>query len=317
MHSKWKVWDYIKSYPLGLDSNKPGLIAFYCFDPLVASLVKQRFPKDIFEESKLPVFQGKELKLNWFEDNFMSLGLFGNHESFAINDAETLDSSIKDFLQKQDLILDNRYLILFFNKLDDFFKTLSKLDHVQCVEIQAPAFWEQDKLLDFLSDYLKIPLSFEAKNAILNFVEPMPIEFYNLLTKLGVNFPGQSITLTMLETVLEKNRLDNFEMAKHFGFKKMKEFYQHLLEIEPDFESLRSLFYFLQTHMIKLADPSYIAQKNRPTKYDTQIQTQSKLWKQQELNQVLLFLKKLEFMAKTKNMFVWQEIKSALLRSQL
>ena len=315
MHSKWKVWDYIKNTKNAIDQTRSGLYAFYSFDSLVASILKGKFPRHLFHEEKLPVFNAKELTLTWFEDNFLTLGLFGNQESYVISNAESLSSDCKEFLLNSDLLLENRYLILFFNKNDDLYKGLIKKEEVNGIEIQAPAFWETDKLLDFLADELKVQLEYESKNIILNYVDHTPLDLYNLLTKLSVNYGVESVSKIMLEDLLEKNRLDNFEMAKLFGFKKMKEFYTQLIELDPDYENLRSLFYFLQTHMIKIADPSFIYDKKRQTKYDSQILNQSKLWKPDELKHVLSFLKSIEMKSKIKNPFVREDLRSAYLRS--
>ena len=70
----------------------------------------------MFYEEKLPVFNGKELTLTWFEDNFLTLGLFGNQESYVISNAENLNADCKEFLAENELLLENRYLILFYNK---------------------------------------------------------------------------------------------------------------------------------------------------------------------------------------------------------
>lgn len=315
MHSKWKIWDYLRTNPLGLDSSTSGLYVFNVFDPLIASIIRQKFPKDTFYEQKLPVFNGKDLSLSWFEDNFQTLGLFGNQESYVITQAENLNNDCKEFLLNSDLILDGRYLFLFYDKTDTAFKSLIKKDHIQAFDIQAPAFWETDKLLEFLADEMKVQLSYEAKNQILSYVEHSCLDFYNLLTKLSVNYGVDSVSAKMLEEVLEKNRLDNFEMAKLFGHKKMKDFYSLIVELDPEYDDLRSLFYFLQTHMIKVSDPSFIYDKKKKTKYDDQVLGQSKLWKKDELKHVLNFLKNIEVQSKMKNPFVKEELKSAYLRT--
>lgn len=317
MHSKWKIWDFLKNFPEGFDTTKSGIFGFNTFDPLIASLLKSRFPKSKFYEEKLPSLNAKEVTVGWFEDNFQTLGLFGNQESYIINQAQHLSSEVKELISSENLILDNRFLFLFFDKSDEFYKSLTKKEQINTIDIQAPAFWENDKLLDFLADYLNVRLSFEAKTTILSSIENTPLDLYNFLTRLAVNFKDQTVSLAMLEEVIERNRLDNFELAKLFGFKKMKEFYQILLDVEPDFDALRSLFYFLQTHMLKIADPSYINEKNRPTKYDNQILSQSKVWRESELTSVFSFLKRIEVQAKLKNPFIKEEIKSAYLRSLL
>ena len=288
MHSKWKIWDFLKNFPEGFDTTKSGIFGFNTFDPLIASLLKSRFPKSKFYEEKLPSLNAKEVTVGWFEDNFQTLGLFGNQESYIINQAQHLSSEVKELISSENLILDNRFLFLFFDKSDEFYKSLTKKEQINTIDIQAPAFWENDKLLDFLADYLNVRLSFEAKTTILSSIENTPLDLYNFLTRLAVNFKDQTVSLAMLEEVIERNRLDNFKLAKLFGFKKMKEFYQILLDVEPDFDALRSLFYFLQTHMLKIADPSYINEKNRPTKYDNQIYLNQKFGVSQ--NSLLFFL---------------------------
>ena len=315
MLSKWKIWDFVKNTPKGISASNTGLNLFYSFDPIINSMIKESFDKSLFENNSLVTFQGKEITTTWIDDNFKSLGLFGNSDSFCITKAEEISKEIKDILQTDELLLDNRFLVLFFEKNDDLFKKLAKKDNVNVIKIDAPAFWEYDKLLDFFASYKKVRLSFEAKQQIIEFVEPTCINFYNLMTKLAVNFDGEEISKSMLEEVLEKNKLDNFEMANLFGFKKMNAFYSKLIDLDPDFESLRGLFYFLQTHMVKISDPAFIQKKPKPSKYDNQILTQSRLWKQNELILVLDFLKNLESRAKVKNPYVKTDIKSAYYRS--
>lgn len=315
MLSKWKIWDFEKSYINGLNPSQKGIIAFHSFDPIINSLIKSKFPKSYFEGESLHTFQGKEIHTNWLEDNFKSLGLFGNSDSFCITKAEELSSECKDLLLEDDLILENRYLILFFEKNDDFFKKLSKKDSIQAFKIDAPAFWENDKLLDYFAKERMVQLSFEAKQTILNYVEPTCINLYNLMSKLSLNFTNEQVSNSMLDEVIEKSKLDHFEMASLFGFKQMNEFYSKIISLDPDYNALRSLFYFLQTHMIKIADPSFIDKKPKPTKYDNQIISQSRIWKKNELTLVVSFLRDLEFKAKIKNPYVKVDIKSAYYRS--
>lgn len=315
MHSKWKIWDYLKNFPDGFDSSKTGIFAFSCNDTLISSLIKSSFPKNYFHENKLYSMAAKEISVQWFEDNFQTLGLFGNQESYIFNNANQLSAQLKNQIQLDNLILDGRYLFLFFDKSDELFKVLTKIDHINTIDIQAPAFWENDKLLEFLANYLKVRLSFEAKTQILNSVENSSLQFYNILTRLSVNYQSNVVNVQMLEELLEKNRLDNFELAKLFGFKKMKEFYRILIDVDPDYDSLRSLFYFLQTHMLKIADPSYVKEKKRPTKYDNQIVSQSKIWQANELEQVISYLKSIEVQAKLKNQYVKEQLKSGYLRA--
>jgi hypothetical protein len=212
-------------------------------------------------------------------------------------------------------MLEGRHLFFIFDKADDFFKKLTQLSHVNGIKIDAPAFWENDKLIDFIADREGVLLDFNSKQKIVDYVDPNASDFFNIINKLKVNFGNESITESMLDEVLERNKLDSFEMANLFGYKKMAVFYKKILDIDPDFEALRSLFYFLQTHMSKISDPRFIEKKSKPSKYDKQILSQSKVWKANELILVMEFLRSLEHKAKTKNNFLKSDLRSAYYRA--
>ena len=96
MHSKWKIWDYLKNFPDGFDSSKTGIFAFSCNDTLISSLIKSSFPKNYFHENKLYSMAAKEISVQWFEDNFQTLGLFGNQASYIFNNANQLSAQLKN-----------------------------------------------------------------------------------------------------------------------------------------------------------------------------------------------------------------------------
>ncbi len=309
MLSKWKIWDYLKK---GIQSTVPhGVYAMHAHDTFLNPMLKDNLSSGV----TFTTLNANDITTTWIDSNFKSLGLFGNTDSFCINSADKLSTDVKEMLLNDELLLDGRHLFLIFDKADDFFKKFTSLDFVKGIKIDPPAFWESDKLLDFLAEHLNVQLSFDAKRKILEFVEPTISDFYNILNKLFINFEHESISLEMLDQLLEKNRLDNFEMANLFGFKKMNIFYRKLIDLDLDYESYRSLFYFLQTHMSKISDPRYIEKKSKPTKYDKQILSQSKVWKPNELVPVMEFLRSLEHKAKTKNSFLTTDIRSAYYRS--
>jgi DNA polymerase III delta subunit len=308
MLSKWKIWEFTKSTHINL---KPGLHAINSYDNFLNTLIKGAVTKNI----SLSTLDAPSITTSWVDDNFKSLGLFGNTDSFCINFADKLVPDVKEALLSDDLMLEDRYLILMFDKSDDFFKEITKKDSVHGIKIEAPAFWENDKLLDFVAAKEGVQLSFPAKQTILEFVESNIGSYYNIINKLKVNYDSDTITDQMLDLVIDKDRLDSFEMASLFGFKKMAGFYKKILDIDPDFETLRSLFYFLQTHMAKISDPRYIEKKSKPSKYDKQILSQSKVWKDGELVLVMDFLRSLELKAKTKSSFLKSDLRSAYYRS--
>ncbi len=309
MLSKWKIWDFAKSTVA--TNLETGLHAIYCYDTFLNSQVKTYVSKKI----ELATLDAPSITTSWIDDNFKSLGLFGNTDSFCINFADRLSADVKESLLSDELMLEDRHLILIFDKYDDFFKKLTGKDSVHGVKIDAPAFWENDKLLEYVAAKEGVQLSFSAKQTIMEFVESNIGSYFNIINKLKVNYEKETITDQMLDLVIDRDRLDSFEMASLFGFKKMANFYKRLLDIDPDFETLRSLFYFLQTHMAKISDPRYIEKKSKPSKYDKQILSQAKVWKEGELVLVMDFLRKLELKAKTKNNFLKSDLRSAYYRS--
>ena len=309
MLSKWKIWDYIKS---GESIVLPkGVYALSCFDSFFNPMIKSYLTGQV----DVTTLAASDISTSWIDSNFRSLGLFGNNESFCINNSEILSVSAKEAFLEDGLMLEDRYLFFIFDKNDDFFNKLSKLDYVNAIKIEGPAFWETDKLLDFIADRKNVNLSFGSKQKILEYVEPTVSELSNTVNKLLINFGDESISEVMLDSILEKSKIDNFEMANLFGFKNMTRFYKKIIEVEPEFESLRSLFYFLQTHMSKVSDPRFIEKKSKASKYDKQILAQADVWKKGELLLVMEFLRELEFKAKTKNNFLNHDIRSAYYRS--
>jgi hypothetical protein len=309
MLSKWKIWDYVNG---SRDKNLPfGIYALSSYDTFFISSLKKYLTANV----EFVTLNSSDITTTWVDSNFKSLGLFGNTDSFCINLSGALSADVKDMFLNDELMLEGRHLFFIFDKADDFFKKLTQLEYVNGIKIEAPAFWENDKLLDFVADSENVLLSFGAKQKIIEYVDPTVSNFYNVINKLKVNFGQESISEIMLGEVLEKNKLDHFEMANLFGYKKMANFYKKLLDIDPDFESLRSLFYFLQTHMSKISDPRYIEKKSKPSKYDKQILSQSKVWKLNELLLVMEFLRTLEHKAKIKNNFLKSDLRSAYYRA--
>lgn len=314
MLSKWKIWDYENSSSSA--SKEYGIYALTSYDTFFLPSLKSACSKSCdLSAGQLTTLNASDITTTWVDSNFKSLGLFGNNDSFCINFAESLPVNVKDMLLNDDLLLEERFLFLSFSKVDDFFKKISQKKEVKGIKIEAPAFWENDKLLDYIAERAGVLLSFAAKQKISDFVEPTAMNFYNIINKLKLNFSQESISEEMLDEVLVKNKLDTFEMANLFGYKKMAVFYKKILDVNPDFEALRSLFYFLQTHMSKISDTRFIEKKSKPSKYDKQILSQSKVWKPHELNLVMDFLRTLEHKAKTKNNFLISDLRSAYYRA--
>ncbi len=317
MHSKWKIWDFFKARPEVLTAPG-GIIAFSCFDQLAFKLIKDRFPnKDAFYEGKITVLLGREVSSDWFDDNFLSLGLFGNQESYLIHFAEELSPEVKEkIVTSKELLLDGRYLFLNFSKEDAFFKKILKVEEIETIQIQAPAFWEESELLDFLCEEYQVYLSYSAKEKIKEKV-PFDINNYSqILGQIKINFIEQKeVSVEEIIPLITMTKLDQFELANWLGTKSMKKFYEKMISLTNEGIELFSVLYFLQSHFIKMYDLSYMDSKKRLTKYDKQIIAHSKIWTKPQIVRGLNYLGELLIQSKQKDILFEQKLKSGLLKT--
>jgi hypothetical protein len=317
MLSKWKIWDFVKSTPDVFKDSKSKIIAFHCFDPIIFKMIKDSFNYTHFEGETLKVKVGKDVTSDWLEDEFKSYSLFGNNESFLIQHADELSQVCKDILHNgDDLLVENRFLILNFNKDEKLFKSLAKSEFCQAIQIQAPAFWENENLLTFFCDRLNVFLSFEAKSLLLEKVPSTAVDYFNVLSQIKINYPDKAnISKEEAGDFIGSMKVDNFEMATLFGNKKLRQFYQKIVELDCSYDELRSIFYFLQSHLTKVYDSSYLNKKAKLTKYDKQIMAQAQIWKSTDLEKAINYLSDLELKAKTKDSFLHSKLKKDFLRT--
>lgn len=319
MHSKLKIWDFFKSGPKLISNDGAGIIALYCYDPMAFNLLKETIDYSLFSEEKLNVKVGQELTTTWFDDNFKTLGLFGNSDSFLVHNANELDSDIKDqVLNPAELLLDNRFFLLNFAKDDAFFKKLEKSEseHIQTIRIQAPAFWEDSDLINFLCMHLNVYLAEDAKQLIK---EAIPFElsaYYHALSQIKLSHPeGMNLRVADIQDLIQTSRIDTFGLAELFSGKKMNQFYRKLDELVENDNDVIQFFYFLHSHLIKLYDPSYLAKKSKLSKYDKRIQQHAQLWDKEQISKAIQYIGELLTLTKSKDDFLSVKIRRDLNRT--
>lgn len=315
MHSKWKLWDFFKANPKSVSPDRKGIYAVSCFDPIIMKLFRDQIPKKYFEDEKINVLLGKELTSSWIEENLKTLGLFGNSESYLVHFADEIPKDAQELLLEEDLILDERYLILSFSGSSDFFKALAQKDSVNGVEIQAPMFWENRELLEFFSNQTGTYLDYQASQKLQDSVEATCSNYLSILEQLKINFGSESITVEKLDEILSKEKLDQFLLAELFSTRKFTNFYRGLLEVNVDNVSLLRFFAFMQKHMGKICDPSYLDSKKKLSKYDRQILSCSKIWTKPQALRSIEYFKDLEVEAKLNKPFLTQKIRRDYLRT--
>ena len=254
-----------------------------------------------------------ELSRDWIDEEFQTLSLFGGADCFFIHQAQDLKADILDQLSKLDL--SDRFIILCYEADGVSWKKLIKDGLVGTLVIEAPRFWEISKLLDFVANYLRLPLSYEAKAWILDALENNLSVFYNTAIVLKLNFPeSKEISVNEVKSLFTLDKLDQFALASLFTRKKFLDFYDRLVMLEGDFGKMRGFFNFMQGHLTKLADTSYLAQKPRLTQYDKDLQSTSKLWTREEITVEIERFNQWEIQSKSKDSFLWNDLRQIHLR---
>lgn len=298
MHSKWQIWDFFKKFPTVL-MRPQGLYSFNTFDPLVGMLLKNKILAN-YGDREVKTVVADKITPDWIEDNLQTLGLFGNTESYIFQSCDELSKQSVAQITDSELLIDDRFLVCIGYK-DSHWKDIFKLEG-QHHTIEAPKFWEFNRLLDFLIDELELRLDLEAKGYILHNINHSISDFWNALNLLKINFShGQSLNINHVREILETSRFDQFELASLYSKKQLPKFYSELVRIDPDLKSLSRFFSFMQGHLIKIEDPSYCQNRPRLSKYDKEIQMASKLWKKEELIGHIKRFSELEILAREKS----------------
>ncbi len=313
MHSKWQIWDFFSSYNRDTLNSYEGVLALNTFDPVCLKMVKDYLTRGM-NDKVLHYKMAGEVTKPWMEEEFQTLSLFGNTESFFIHQAHDLSADMIDVLTKSEIT--GRFVLLSFENELTAWKKLVKEGKIATLVIEPPRFWELNKLLDFVCNYLRLPLSYQAKTWMLDALENNLGTFYNACSLIRLNHPdSKEVSLDDVKELLTLEKLDQFQMASLVARKKHKEFFEKLVALGGDFEKMRTFFNFMQSHLIKMADTSYLAQKPRLTQYDKDLQSSSKLWKGPELMEQVEKFNRWELLCKKKDSHLWHEIKESHLRA--
>lgn len=313
MHSKWQIWDFFSSFKRDYLKTYEGVLAINSFDPICLKMVKDFLTRGA-DDKVIHYKMAAEVTKGWIEEEFQTLSLFGNSDSFFIHQAQDLNAEMLEIISNLDIT--GRFLILSFENELATWKKLVKDGKIPTLVIESPRFWEINKLLDFTCAHLRLPLSYEAKTWILDALENNLGTFYNACCLIKLNHPeAKEVGVNEVKELLTLEKLDQFQLASLLARKKQKEFFEKLVALEGDFEKMRGFFNFMQGHLIKMADPTYLAQKPRLTQYDKDLQSTSKLWKSDELMNEIQKFNRWELLSKKKDSHLWHEIKEAHLRS--
>ena len=315
MHSKWQVWDFFSSFPAGGWGTLQGKVVLQAFDPLALRLMKDHLLENVEKANRPVLVDGPELKADWVEEQFLMLGLFGNTESYVVNRCEESNTAVKELFLREDLMLDNRVLAFATMSESPFIEKVLKQDNVHHVQIEAPRFWETAKLVDFLCSHHRLPMKHEAKQYLLQAVEPEFMPLYDACRLIKLNHPeAKEVGLREVQALVGVERLDQFGLATDMGKKAWRPFFYLLLDVEHEPARLIQVFSFLQGHLLRLADASYLKDKARLSQYDKEIQGLAKIWRPREVRETLRRLQSWEIAAKSKDPMLLTKLRQARLK---
>jgi hypothetical protein len=128
-----------------------------------------------------------------------------------------------------------------------------------------------------------------------------------------VNFPAGKVDLKQLQELVSRERYDFFELIDLFH-KGPKFFFQEVLKKEEDFDWLRGLASFMQTHLVKVLYPEEVRAKGKLSKYDQSILEMSEKLNRSMVKSYMDFFSEMEVLAKANDAFLINRLRMEALR---
>lgn len=277
-------------------SSLGGVQCFLAHDPLVFQFIKRKLQQD----RELKVVFAEELSISWLEEKFIELSLFSSNESFFVYNAHLLSGDTLAFIEeKVSPELVERALFLNFLGKASIKAKLQKRSF-SVTEFEDVKFWEYEKVIMFLASYFSMKIPSRAHSIILDQIENDLNSLYSFISQLSLY--SREPSLEQIQSLIQKDRIDLFELASHLSKKNLSQFYKELtFLIENRFDELIGALSFLQGHLFKILDPSYMQKKKKLSQYDQQIQVASKQWTQAELFEKIKEFSEFLVLAKEKN----------------
>ena len=292
------VWDFVSSHEKQVKENS--LVGLWCFDAFVERLLLSRY---FSPEKKRRIILGGELSVSLLENCFCQRDIFSQTHCLRVLQAERMPASSCEFMSNQSFKVESGELFLVFSKESSFFKTLSKKFTGSFFKLTLPKFWEGERFFEFLCKERNISLSRTVRDYLVN-VLPMDSASYSAVLDQIKLARTETVSLDDVRSFIVSKKLDHFALANRFGRRKVIDFFDNLVSLDADFESLCFLFSFMQRHLLRLLDTSYIEKKKRPSRYDREVADHAVLWKADEIIRQMRLFGRLEILAKKRGSFL-------------
>lgn len=305
MSFKETPWDFFKKHKRFFVENKK-VYSLYCYDPFIERMILNKLIKKN-SVKKVNVIDVSFVDEDWIENNLCYNDLFGDEKTFIILNAENLSSKAKERLLIEKLEHSPHCLIMSFGKSVTF---LNKRDDIVFYSIPEPPFWFFKNIINFLCTEFKVQLSSGMKDYLYENIEHSVGSFINVLKTIKISFQDTvNLKGSDIEPFIEKTRFDKFFLAEQYGQKNFDTFYSYICERDFSYEDLRDLFSFMQNHLIKMSDISFMEEKKRLSQYDKSLVMVSKKWNSLEIEQSRKIFQDFEILAKSKSEFLATQIR--------
>ena len=292
-----------------IDLSKASVVLPDCFiEKIFFQNYTQKVTTQVIKKS------ATELSIEWIENNLMSYDMFSGNEIYIIYEVEKLKKKMVDSLSEIDFSRSEKGIIFVStsSKASSKYKFFKSLDGF---EISAPKFWESRLYIDAYSRFFNVEFKSDVKGFIGQVVEQNAEGIFEAISLLSAFAKNGQLDLVSAKKILKQGHLDNFALADMLNQKNLKNLFRSLLMVESDYQVFRSFFLFIQGHILKIIDPSYLEQKPKLSKYDQGIKAASRQWKSEELVELLELFSDLEIRAKSKDLYLRDQIRLQYLRN--
>jgi len=313
MRSKMLPWDFILKYPKTIDIDQFGLYSFLVDDAYLERVLFDRLPKADF---KFTIYSGHKFTIDFIEEHFINLSFFSESDHILIMNAETIHAASFEFLLNEKIDLIDRFLLLFFTKTSKNYTELAKAknDNYFSIELEMPRFWEGAKLWQFTQKARGVNFDGTVTRFALENLEHSFESFFWFIDTVKTNFSDSKIDINKLHDLVKKERWDFFELIEIFNHNP-KLFFLEILKKDMDFDWMRTMSAFMQTHLVKILFPKEIEAKSKLSKYDQSVLVMSKKLNRNLVQYYLNLFSELEILAKSNDVFLVDKLKLETLKT--
>ena len=271
-----------------LFDNFDQIVAIELNEPVLQQVLKTFLTRQV--KGGLSVYFCADITREWIDSKYLNFDLFSQEETIFIYDCEKIKKEDYEYLIGL-ANEGNRQLILLFNK------EIQKRHIGPCLKVKKSPFWEAVNDFKLFLNFQGIKLSGQALRRVSAILESDHDQIYNILNSIQ-SLSGKEIDESIIDKILPKLSLNQFELVDHLNKKNIKVFFNCLASINS-YDELYRVVNFSISHLIKISSPPQ--EISKLNKYNQKIVNASKLWSEREISGVLGVMKEVLVQARLKN----------------